>query len=204
MMRCRMSQKGIFCRTRAFDNQQLCAESRNTVSTELRVRPRDVVSRTDIVPSSLYPTENSESTKPAMDQPALTIAVVRGASNAEIQDIFRALAERWQPELRLVGVVAEGHGLADRFCPAGYLRNLTTGARFSIFHDPGPGTAECHIDGVGAVAAAAAVQHDIATGCDLVMLNKFGQLEAAGDGLAGAFRAAVASGGFRLEIEARR
>jgi drug/metabolite transporter (DMT)-like permease len=128
-----------------------------------------------------------------MDQPAPTIAVVRGASNAEIQEIFRALAEDWQPELRLAGVVAESHGLADRFCPAGYLRNLATGTRFSIFHDLGPGTAECHLDGVGAVAAAADVQRDIAAGCDLVVLNKFGQLEAAGDGLAGAFRAAVAT-----------
>ena len=128
-----------------------------------------------------------------MDQPAPNIAVVRGASNAEIQDIFRALAERWQPEFRLAGVVAESHGLADRFCQAGYLRNLATGALFSIFHDLGPGTAECLLDVGGAVAAAGTVQHDIAAGCDLVLLNKFGELEAAGDGLAGAFRAAVAT-----------
>jgi Protein of unknown function (DUF2478) len=128
-----------------------------------------------------------------MDQPAPNIAVVRGASNAEIQDIFRSLAEHWQPEFRLAGVVAESCGLADRFCPAGYLRNLATGALFSIFHDRGPGTLECHLDGAGAVAAAGAVQRDIGAGCDLVLLNKFGQLEAAGDGLAGAFRAAVAT-----------
>jgi drug/metabolite transporter (DMT)-like permease len=128
-----------------------------------------------------------------MNQPAPTIAVVRGASNAEIQDLFRTLAERWQPELRLAGVVAESHGLADRFCEAGYLRNLATGARFSIFHDLGPRTAECHLDGVGVAAAAAAVQDDIAAGCDLVVLNKFGQLEATGVGLADAFLAAVAT-----------
>ncbi|MBV9586178.1 MAG: DUF2478 domain-containing protein, partial [Alphaproteobacteria bacterium] len=30
-------------------------------------------------------------------------------------------------------------------------------------------------------------------GCDLVLLNKFGKLEAAGNGLAGAFRAAIAA-----------
>ncbi|HWB49633.1 MAG TPA: DUF2478 domain-containing protein [Stellaceae bacterium] len=131
--------------------------------------------------------------KPKMDQAAPNIAVVRGASNAEIQDIFRALAERWQPEFRLAGVVAESHGLADRFCQAGYLRNLATGALFSVFRDRGPGTDECHLDRAGAIAAAAAVQHDIAAGCDLVLLNKFGQLEAAGDGLADAFRAAVAT-----------
>jgi hypothetical protein len=44
------------------------------------------------------------------------------------------------------------------------------------------------------VAAATAVQLDIENGCDLVLLNKFGKLEADGDGLAIAFRAALAAG----------
>ncbi|MFL5268618.1 MAG: DUF2478 domain-containing protein [Stellaceae bacterium] len=75
-----------------------------------------------------------------------------------------------------------------------YLRNLTTGARFSIFHDLGPRMAMCHLDGIGAVAAAAAVRRDVTAGCDLVLLNKFGKLEIAGDGLASAFRAAITAG----------
>jgi hypothetical protein len=62
----------------------------------------------------------------------------------------------------LAGLVAESHGLADRHCQARYLRNLATGARFSIFHDPGPGATMCHLDGTGAVAAAAGVESDIA------------------------------------------
>src|SRR5215467_3939116 len=129
-----------------------------------------------------------------MEDTTKIIAVVRGVSNLEIQAIFRALADKWQPDVRLAGLVAENHGLPDRHCQAGYLRNLTTGARFSIFHDLGPGVAMCHLDGVGAVAAAAAVQTDITAGCDLVLLNKFGKLEIAGDGLASAFRAAITAG----------
>jgi uncharacterized protein DUF2478 len=129
-----------------------------------------------------------------MEDTTKIIAVVRGASNAEIQVMFRALSDKWRSDVRLAGLVAENHGLADRHCQAGYLRNLTTGARFSIFHDLGPGVAMCHLDGIGAVAAAAAVQIDIAAGCDLVLLNKFGKLEAAGDGLASAFRAAITAG----------
>jgi hypothetical protein len=129
-----------------------------------------------------------------MEDTTKIIAVVRGASNAEIQAIFRELADKWRPDVRLAGLVAENHGLADRHCQAGYLRNLTTGARFSIFHDLGPGAAACHLDGTGAVAAAAGVQSDIAAGCDLVLLNKFGRLEAAGGGLASAFRAAITQG----------
>jgi hypothetical protein len=52
----------------------------------------------------------------------------------------------------------------------------------------------CQLDEVGAVAAAVAVQRDITAGCDLVLLNKFGKLEIAGDGLASAFRAAITAG----------
>ena len=128
-----------------------------------------------------------------MDESAKLVAVVRGASNVEIQDIFRALVDQWGPYVRLAGVVAESHGLADRVCQAGFLRNLTNGARFSTFNDLGPGVPACHLDEVGAVAAAEAVRDDIAAGCDLVLLNKFGKLEAAGDGLTGAFRAALAA-----------
>lgn len=121
------------------------------------------------------------------------IAVVRGASNLEIQAIFRTLADRWRSDIRLAGVVAEDHGLPDRQCQAGYLRNLMTGARFSIFDDRAESAPVCHLDGIGAAAAGDAVQHDIAAGCDLVLLNKFGKLEAAGDGLASAFGAALAA-----------
>jgi hypothetical protein len=94
----------------------------------------------------------------------------------------------------LAGLVAEDHELPDRHCQAGYLRNLMTGARFSIFRDLGPNVAVCHLDGIGAAAAAETVQCDIVAGCDLVLLNKFGKLEIAGDGLASAFQAALAAG----------
>ena len=129
-----------------------------------------------------------------MDEPTKIIAVVRGAANVEIQEIFRELANRWRPDIQMAGLVAESHGLPDRHCQAGYLRNLATGERFSIFHDLGPGMTDCCLDGIGAVVAAETVQRDIAEGCDLVLLNKFGKLEAAGGGLAGAFRAALAAG----------
>ena len=129
-----------------------------------------------------------------MDERTPAVAVVRGAPNLEIQAMFRALADRWKRELSLTGVVAEDHGLPDRSCEAGYLRSLASGARFSILPDQGVGTAACHLDGDGALAAAAAAQRDIASGCDLVVLNKFGKLEAEGNGLADAFRAAFAAG----------
>jgi hypothetical protein len=92
--------------------------------------------------------------------------------------------------LRIAGVVAESHGLADRSCSAGYLRRIAGEGRFAIFADLGPGSVACHLDPGGAGAAAEAVRRDIAAGCDLVILSKFGKLEATGAGLWSAFIAA--------------
>jgi hypothetical protein len=120
------------------------------------------------------------------------IAVVRGAPSAAIQAMFRALVDRWRPPVRIAGVIAEDHGLPGRKCRAGYLRSITSGTRYPIFQDPGPGGEACHLEEEGALAAAAAVEKDIVAGCDLVLLSKFGKLEAAGHGLAEAFTMALA------------
>jgi hypothetical protein len=120
-----------------------------------------------------------------------TIAVVRGPSSAAVQELFRTLVDRWQPSVRVAGLIAESHGLVDRACSAGFLRNIATAERFSIFEDKGPGSTACHLDGAGALTAAEAVRRDIGAGCDLVLLNKFGRLEAGGAGLVDAFAAAI-------------
>jgi hypothetical protein len=129
-----------------------------------------------------------------MEQPVKKIAVVQGAASAQVQDLFRTLADRWRSTVRLAGVVAEDHGLPDRACSAGYLRSLGNDERFAIFQDLGPGSSGCHLDGAGVSMAADAVQRDIAAGCDLVMLSKFGKLEANGGGLRDAFSAAIGAG----------
>lgn len=125
-----------------------------------------------------------------MNDPVNKIAVIQGAPSVVIQDLFQKLVDRWRPAVRIAGVIAESHGLADRACSAGYFRNIATGEAFPIFEDLGPGSTACHIEGGGALTAAAAVQRDINAGCDLVVLSKFGKLEAAGAGLLSAFKAA--------------
>jgi hypothetical protein len=129
-----------------------------------------------------------------MGGPFKKIAVVQGVPSAQVQQLFQTLVGRWQPSARLAGVVAEDHGLADRACSAGFLRSLGNGERFPIFQDLGPGSTTCHLAEAGALAAAAAVRRDIAAGCDLVLLNKFGKLEAGGGGLRDAFGAAMEAG----------
>lgn len=125
-----------------------------------------------------------------MDTSVKRIAVVQGAPSAAIQEVFHALIERWRPTVRIVGVVAEGHGLPNRKCRAGYLRSIARGTLYPIFQDLGPGAEACHLKEEGALAAATAVERDIVAGCDLVLLSKFGKLEAAGRGLTEAFTAA--------------
>ena len=121
------------------------------------------------------------------------IAVVQGPGPV-VQVLFRTLAERWQADARVVGAIAEDHGLPDRACSAGYLRSLADGARYPIFQDLGRGSQTCHLAGDGALVAGAAVAKDIETGCDLVILSKFGKLEAGGGGLREAFAAAIEAG----------
>ena len=123
-----------------------------------------------------------------------TIAVIQGATTSEVQKVFRSLVDRWQPSARIAGVIAEEHGLLDRACTAGYLRSLTDGDRFQIFQDRGPGAKGCQLSGAGALSAAEAVRRDIAAGCDLVVLSKFGSLEKKGGGLHDAFTAAIDAG----------
>jgi len=122
------------------------------------------------------------------------IAVVQGAPSADVQALFRTLVERWRPAAQLAGVIAEDHALPDRACTAGYLVSLRSGERFQIFQDLGPGSKGCHLAAAGALAAAEAVRRDIAAGCDLVVLSKFGHLEKNGGGLRDAFTAAIEAG----------
>jgi hypothetical protein len=121
------------------------------------------------------------------------IAVVQGPGPV-VQVLFRTLAERWRGQARVVGAIAEDHGLPDRACSAGYLRSLADGVRYPIFQDLGRGSQTCHLAGDGALVAAAAVARDIKAGCDLVILSKFGKLEARGGGLREAFAAAIEAG----------
>jgi hypothetical protein len=118
-------------------------------------------------------------------------AVVQGAPSAVIQQIFHTLVDRWRPTVRIAGVVAEDHRLPDSRCRAGYLRSIVSGALYPIFQDLGSGAEACDLKEKGALAATAAVEKDIAAGCDLVLLSKFGKLEAARRGLTEAFTAAL-------------
>ncbi|HRO48596.1 MAG TPA: DUF2478 domain-containing protein [Hyphomicrobium sp.] len=121
-------------------------------------------------------------------------ARVVDVDSATAQRLFADAVWRWRARgLRVAGVIEETHGLAGRACTAGVLRDVATGERHSIFLDILPQGRVCHIDARGAESAGASVLAGLAD-CDVVVLSKFGKLEADGRGLAGAFQAAAAAG----------
>lgn len=122
------------------------------------------------------------------------IALIQGADGAAIQQLFgEILRAPWRP-LRIAGVI-ELPGDDPGVCGLDRLHNIGDGRRFALFQDLGPGSTACAVDPGGVADACAAVCRDIAAGCDLVVLSKFGKLEAEnGSGLLAAFVAAIEAG----------
>lgn len=129
-----------------------------------------------------------------MDRASGRIAVVQGASSAIVQALFSDLVARWGRTIRIAGVIEDRDGPTEgRTCRAGELRNIADGVRYPMFEILPPGATACDINDAKVTRACGAVLSDIALGCELVVLSKFGKLEAGGGGLMAAFRAAAAA-----------
>lgn len=122
------------------------------------------------------------------------IACILAADGAAARAALAAAAARWRRAgARVVGVIDEPHGLPDRQCAAGILRDIVSGTPHRMYLETAPSGTTCHLDAAGVIAAAAALRDQIAAS-DVVVLSKFGKLEAARSGLAEAFAAAIAAG----------
>jgi nucleoside-triphosphatase THEP1 len=123
-----------------------------------------------------------------------SIAAVGGADSAGKRALLGGfIGQRRAEGLRVVGVV-ETHDPCAGACGDMAVTDLATGARIGIAQDLGPGSTACALDPGGVALACAAVQRALRTGADVVVLSKFGKLEAAGGGLRDAFRAALERG----------
>lgn len=123
-----------------------------------------------------------------------SIAVVEGADSERIQRLLaRTVADLIGARVRIAGVTAVTHGLPDRSCSAGILRGIGSDEQFPIYLDEVPLDTSCHLDAEGVDVACASVMRQIANS-DLVVLSKFGKLEATQQGLFPAFEAAIAAG----------
>lgn len=128
-----------------------------------------------------------------MKRESSPIAVVRGSGEA-VQDLFAAVAQNWRSDgIKVAGVIAEPHDLPDRSCTAGVMRNVASGEAFPIYLATAPLGTSCHLDASGVDAACASLLDQLRD-ADVVVLSKFGKLEAEGKGLWPAFQASLAAG----------
>jgi hypothetical protein len=125
---------------------------------------------------------------------ASQIAVIQGAPTPVVQALLRQFVASLPPGVRVAGVVEGAADVGDGPCGADELVSLTDGRRFALQQDLGPGAVACRLDASGVVSACEAAQHGIAAGCDLVVLSKFGKIEAERSGLAPAFASAIEAG----------
>jgi hypothetical protein len=123
-----------------------------------------------------------------------SIAVVTGTEGQDVQALLAGVAADGRSAgISVVGVIAEEHGLPKRTCSAGILRDIVSGSLCSIYLESTPIGTSCHLDAQGVEAACSLVLEQL-EGSDLVVLSKFGKLEATRKGLFVAFEAALAAG----------
>ncbi len=122
------------------------------------------------------------------------IAVIANRDGVDSQSLLAEAAAEWRSRgVRVVGVIARDHDAGDGSCSAGFLQDIVSGNRFSIHLDAAPAGTACHLDAGGVDCACAGLLPQIPSG-DIVVLSKFGKLEAARQGLRAAFEAAIATG----------
>lgn len=119
--------------------------------------------------------------------------VIIGADSATVLHLFETAAASLQRRgIKVAGVFAEPPG-PQSACGAGALRNIASGKRRDIRLEMPPAGTSCTLDS-GKVAAAGSDLIAEIPASDIIVLSKFGKLEAMGEGLMGAFQAAMAAG----------
>ena len=122
-----------------------------------------------------------------------TIAVIANKEGQDSQTLLAGAVAGWRKAgARVVGVLAE-NGDEEATCSAGFLRDIASGKSFSIQLASAPVDSTCHLDPAGVSQACAALLPQIDR-ADVVILSKFGKVEAMEQGLWAAFICTVAKG----------
>jgi len=109
--------------------------------------------------------------------------------DAAIRDFLAAASRRGARAAGLVQEHGDGGDIHDI-----HVRDLTTGARIAIMQDLGPEATGCRVDPRGIAVAAAWLASAIASGPDLVLVNRFCRLESEGGGMLAEIGEAVVQG----------
>jgi nucleoside-triphosphatase THEP1 len=95
---------------------------------------------------------------------------------------------------RVQGVVQTQTARDDHCACEMVLVDLEDGNRFLISQNLGPGSVSCRVDPAGVAAASVSLRRALAEGANLVIVNRFGRLEAGGGGFAAEMLALMANG----------
>jgi hypothetical protein len=122
-------------------------------------------------------------------------AVVFKAEADKINDVMAAFAAaRAAQGLRLAGVVQVSAHTQGCACSETHVLDLESGARIPILQDLGSQSEACRADSAALADVAEILRRALARGPDLILINRFGRLEAEGKGLRAEIGAAAASG----------
>lgn len=121
------------------------------------------------------------------------ILALQGAPREAIQNALADFAARRRAEgWRVAGLIEVAAGPEGPGCAGQALLDLSTGAQYRIGQNLGRHASACHLDNAGVAEACQGALNALARGCDVLVLAKFGKLEAARSGLVDAFGGAIA------------
>lgn len=127
-----------------------------------------------------------------MDWPLKRIAALQGAGSHELQGTLSAFARELQSQgYRVAGVIEESACDGVGRCKKLSVKDIASGEIIPISQKLGAGSEACNLDPGGLAVACGRVEEAINRGVDVVVLSKFGKLEASRSGLCDAFRAAI-------------
>mgnify|MGYP001306963215 CR=1 FL=1 len=125
---------------------------------------------------------------------AYNIAVIENPDGPDTQVLLAAAVTAWRDKgIRLAGVIAQSLSGDDATCSAGFLQDIASASRYAIHLANQPPETKCHLDITGLDDACGSLLAQIPAS-DLVVLSKFGKMEAGRQGLWAAFEAALWAG----------
>jgi hypothetical protein len=124
----------------------------------------------------------------------LALGAIMADRSATSQPLLAQVVAQWGGRLRIAGVIEEPPANGQD-CSPGTLVSIGDGTRFPLGQDLGCEAEGCTLDSGALVSAAAWVEQRLSQPCDLLILSKFGKMEAeAGSGLLSCLLAALDRG----------
>lgn len=127
--------------------------------------------------------EEIESSVSTLRRTAVPVAAIVHTHHDEVDGLLADFAASLrQRGWKVGGVVQQQSGGTDK--EHTLLVDLGSGATFPLFQRLGSGSTSCSLDASGVAAASVALRRALQDGADLTIANRFGVLEAGGNGFA--------------------